>query len=405
MRKYLFLLLLAQFGAQAMAGEAASEAELGKMLFFDPSFSVNRTMSCATCHDPGKGLADHRSNFGEGMVSLGDDGHSLGNRNAPTASYANTIPRFHYDAKQKEYVGGQFLDGRAATLAEQAMQPPLNPLEMAMASPAEVVKRLRENPIYRKLFVRLYGEHVFDRPTNPSAVLPAYAAFGKAIQAFERTDAFSSYDSKYDRYLKGEYQLTVLEDLGRTLFFSNNNVNCASCHRLRREDGTHEPFSNFRYRNIGVPSNPKLLALGHLKKGYIDHGLLENPAVADPKYDGKFRVPTLRNVAVTGPYMHNGVFKDLRTVLLFYDHYNNPKRRINPETGKPWRAPEVPRTVDREELMAHALSDRKIEALAAFLKLLTDKRYEPLLKQRTHECTGGVKCQRHDTARAGGASR
>jgi cytochrome c peroxidase len=379
MKRYL-LLIAALFAGNALAETAISEAELGRILFFDPAFSANRTMACATCHDPENAFADHRDVVPNRMVSMGDDGHSTGSRNAPTATYASTSPKFHFDRELKEYVGGQFRDGRAATLADQAMLPPLHPLEMGLPDVAEFIRRLRENPIYEEAFTRLYGEHVFDLPRDPQAAPPAHAAFGKAIQAFENTAVFSSYDSKYDRYLAGEYRLTPLEDLGRTLFFSNNNVSCGRCHRLQAEDTPREPFTNHRYRNIGVPSNPGLLALGRLKTDYVDHGLLENPRVTDPKYDGKFKNPTLRNVAVTGPYMHNGVFKDLRTVIEFYDHYNNPKRTIDPETGKPWAEPEVPATVDKKELEAPALSDRKIDALVAFLKTLTDRRYEPLLE-------------------------
>ena len=375
---FLFTILVVNSAAQA---EGLSEVQLGQVLFFDPSFSVNRTMSCATCHEPDKAFTDHRINASQGMVSLGDDGKSLGSRNTPMAAYASTSPHFHFDKALQEYVGGQFLDGRSSTLADQAGGPPVNPVEMGLSSPEEVVKRLQESPLYKGLFMGLYGESVFDNQEGKSGVLlPAYIAFGNALQAFESTDAFSSYDSKYDRFLKGEYQLTVLEDLGRTLFFSNNNVNCNSCHMLKSEDSKKEPFTNHQYRNIGVPSNPVLLSFGHLKPDFIDHGLLDNPAVTDPKYDGKFKNPSLRNVAVTAPYMHNGVFKNLRTVMEFYDHYNNPERVINPETGQPWRAPEVSATIDTVELKAHALSDRKIDALVAFLKILTDKRYEPLLE-------------------------
>ena len=372
------LLVLITCTNVAHAANQLTEAELGQILFLDTNFSANRTMSCATCHEPSKSFTDQRETAGHGMVSLGDDGQSLGSRNTPMAAYANTSPSFHFNEKLQEYVGGQFLDGRANTLADQAIGPPLNPVEMGFPDAETLVKRLQENPFYVSTFKRLYGESVFDsKPTD--VLLPAFNGFARALQAFEKTDAFSSYDSKYDRFLKGEYELTVLEDLGRTLFFSNNNVNCNSCHMLKVEDSKKEPFTNHQYRNIGVPSNQQLLALGHLKADFIDHGLLENPAVDDPKYDGKFKNPSLRNVAVTGPYMHNGVFKELRTVMEFYDHYNNNERLINPETGKPWRAPEVPTTVDKEDLTAHALTDRKIDALVAFMKILTDKRYEALL--------------------------
>lgn len=373
-----FQLMLAASQVQAM--QILSEERLGELLFFDTSFSVNRSMSCSTCHDPAKGFSDQRENPGARIVSLGDDLHSIGTRNAPTATYANTTPQFHFDTKNQEYVGGQFLDGRARDLAEQAIGPPVNPLEMALPDGAEVVRRIRANPLYEASFERLYGKDIFERSVEDTTRPPAYIAFGKAIEAFENTEEFAPYNSKYDRFLKGEYDLTVLEDLGRTLFFSNNNVNCSTCHKLNMEDAEKEPFTNHQYRNIGVPSNRKLLAMGQAEPGYIDHGLLENPAVTDKKYDGKFKNATLRNVAVTGPYMHNGVFKDLRTVIEFYDHYNNPRRKFNPETGTPWQLPEVPATVDKKELKAQPLTDRKVDALVAFLKTLTDKRYESLLE-------------------------
>ena len=363
----------------AHAENQLTQAQLGQILFLDTAFSANRTMSCSTCHDPAKGFTDHRVNRGQGVASLGDDNHSFGGRNAPSAAYANTSPAFHFDAALQEYVGGQFWDGRANTLADQAMGPPLNPAEMGLPTAQSVVKRIQENPFYVVNFKRLYGEQVFDE--KGKSTLPAFQGFANAIQAFENTEQFASYDSKYDRFLKGEYELTVLEDLGRTLFFSNNNVNCNSCHLLKTEDSVKEPFTNHQYRNIGVPSNPDIIALAGLKADYIDHGLLENPLVNDLKYDGKFKNPSLRNVAVTGPYMHNGAFKNLRTVMEFYDHYNNPKRKLNPETGEPWRAPEVASTVDKEDLEAQALTDRKIDALVAFMKILTDKRYESLIEK------------------------
>ena len=372
------LIAIGLVGAQASAESGLTEAELGQILFLDTNFSANRTMSCATCHEPSKNFTDHRDNVGKRMVSLGDDGKALGTRNTPMATYANTSPPFHFDKVLNEYVGGQFLDGRANTLADQAMGPPLNLVEMGLPHAGLLVERLQENPFYVTNFKRLYGDKVFDSKETDTD-FPAFNGFARAIEAFEKTNAFSSYDSKYDRFLKGEYELTVLEDLGRTLFFSNNNVSCNSCHMLKVEDSKKEPFTNHQYRNIGVPSNQQLLALGHLKADFIDHGLLENPAVDDPKYDGKFKNPSLRNVAVTAPYMHNGVFKELRTVMEFYDHYNNTERKINPETGKPWRSPEVPNTVDKEDLTGHALTDRKIDALVAFMKTLTDKRFESLL--------------------------
>jgi cytochrome c peroxidase len=97
---------------------------------------------------------------------------------------------------------------------------------------------------------------------------------------------------------------------------------------------------------------------------------------------GKYKVPTLRNVGVTAPYMHNGVFKDLKTVVEFYDKYNNKNRTINKETGKIWDEAEIKNTISLKELKAQELSDKKVEALVAFMKILTDKRYEYLLENK-----------------------
>ncbi len=354
------------------------EISLGQKLFFDPILSKNGNQSCATCHNPEHGFIDNRDNGVHGAGSLGDDLKSIGDRNAPTASYAMFSPQFHYDEKKGEYIGGQFYDGREHTLKGQAGGPPINPVEMAIPSKNFLVNRLKEDPSYEKSFKKIYGEDIFE---NSEA---AYEMMAQAISSFEKTDEFSPFDSKYDRYLKGEYDLTPLEDLGRTLFFSNNNTNCASCHLLKKEDAPRETFSNYKYNNIGVPQNHELMAKNVVDpKIFIDHGLLNNPDVNDTKYDGKFKVPTLRNIAITSPYMHNGVFQKLSTVVKFYDKYVNKKRKINPETAKEWAEPEV--VVGEEDMKllreAKALSDRKIEALVAFMNLLTDKKYEHLIKE------------------------
>lgn len=370
--KRLFLVILLGASLPVFAAQISKES-LGQMLYFDTALSLNKTQSCSTCHDPANGFVDKRSNKANGIASLGDDGHSFGNRNTPMAAYAKLSPKFHFDEKKGVYIGGQFWDGRAETLADQAKGPPLNPIEMAMPDKQTLVVRLSQNPIYQESFKALYGEEIWTDSEK------AYDAMADAIAAFEKTEFFTPFDSKYDRYLRDEYDLTPLEDLGRTLFFSNNNVNCSTCHVLKTEDALQEPFTDFQYHNIGVPKNTKLIALNKLAKDFVDHGLLENPQVTDKKQDGKFKTPSLRNVAVTAPYMHNGVFKDLRTVVLFYDHFNNPEHGINPETQKPWATAEVAATVDKEKLTAKALTPRKVDALLAFMKLLTDKRYEHLL--------------------------
>ncbi|MES0868344.1 cytochrome-c peroxidase [Pseudovibrio sp. SCP19] len=355
---------------------------LGNQLFFDFNLSKNRTMSCATCHTPETGFADPRDNGFDApvstAVSLGDDGESIGDRNAPSAGYAAFSPNFH-KTKEGKFVGGQFWDGREKDLEGQAGGPPLNPIEMGMPSKASVVERIKENDDYIATFKQLFGESIFESDEE------AYVAMTKAIAAFERTETFAPFDSKYDRFLRGEIELSPQEELGRILFFSPQFTNCNVCHQLKKVPGSEgETFTNYQYFNIGVPVNKAVRAANGSPAGTVDHGLLANPAVDDKFWDGKFKTSTLRNVAVTGPYMHNGVFKDLKTVVQFYNRYNSRKKsaQINPETGKPWGAPEVPATLDVKELTTGpALDDKRINALVAFMKTLTDERYEHLLEK------------------------
>ena len=272
-----------------------------------------------------------------------------------------------------------FWDGREPDLEGQAGGPPLNPIEMGMPDRASVVVRLRENPDYVTSMTELFGPQVFDDPET------AYGAMTQAIAAYERTPEFAPFDSKYDRYLRGEYQLTRDEELGRLLFFSEQFTNCNLCHQLSRNPlDQQETFTNYQYHNIGTPVNRAARVVNGSPPLMIDAGLLANPGVKDPAQIGKFKVPTLRNVAVTAPYMHNGVFEDLRTVILFYNKYNTTSaaRQINPETEQPWRMPEVPATLAVKELTTGpALEDDRIDALVAFLKTLTDARYEHLLEE------------------------
>ncbi len=354
----------------AHAQELTTLEDLGEALFFDTNLSMNRTQSCATCHDPERAFTDSRG----GWASIGDDGASVGDRNAPTAMYAKFSPEFA-EIAEGVFAGGQFHDGRAATLEDQAGGPPLNPIEMGMPDAASVVARIEENPDYVAAMEALFGGEVFDEADA------AYAAMTKAIAAYERTEEFAPFDSKYDRYLRGEATLTKQELLGETLFFSQQFTNCNICHELNpRPASEGEVFTNYEFHNIGVPENTELREVnGVLDK---DRGLASFKDM--PHLEGRYKVPTLRNIAVTGPYMHNGVFEDLRTVVLFYNTYNTKSetRLINPETGERFRAPEIAANLSLEELeTGPALEDREIDALVAFMKTLTDARYEHLLDE------------------------
>jgi len=366
-----FLLLACESQVQKIDYKK-EELSLGRALYFDKNLSLNKTQACATCHNPEAGFVDDRDNGVKKQASLGDNGRSIGDRQAPSAAYAMFSPSFHYDEKKKEYIGGQFWDGREKTLAGQAGGPPTNPDEMAMPSKKATVLRLQENLFYVEVFKKVYGKDIFNNEDK------AYLKMTKAIELFEQSAFFAPFDSKYDRYLEGKYDLTPLEDLGRSLFYSNANTNCASCHTLKAEDQKRETFSNYEFHNIGTPINTALRAKNGVNKK--DNGLFNNPLVKNKKHQGKYKVPTLRNTAITAPYMHNGVFSDLKTVILFYDKFNNKENSINPETNKAWEKAEWEQTVNKKELKMKKLTKRKVDALVAFLKLLTDKRYEHLLK-------------------------
>lgn len=374
----------------------ATKEALGESLFFDLNLSRNRTQSCATCHNPAHAFIDNRPDA-DGLlpaVSVGDDGISLGDRNAPTAAYAMVTPDFHFgtharfNSQQGDYegyIGGQFLDGREPDLKGQAAGPPLNPIEMNMPDKASVVDRLLENEDYEAAFKALFGETIFDD------VDEAYAAMAESIGTFEKTDAFAPFNSKYDKSLRGEYVYSPLSKaaLGKSLFFSQQFTNCATCHQLKPNGSTGETFSNYEYHNLGVPKNAAVRQLNGLDPDFVDTGLAMHPRVNDPAETGKFKVPSLRNIAVTGPYMHNGVFRELRTVIAFYDHYLvGSIHTLNPETGAPWRDPEVAENIALTELQdGRKMSEEEVEAMVCFLRTLTDERYEDLIPEEP-----GINC-------------
>jgi len=400
MSRYFVFLVIVMAGLTACSQQesperADSKAVLGKALFSDKNLSFNRTQSCATCHDPDKGFIDDRlDDFGQvSAVSLGDDGISHGDRNAPTASYASFAPDFHIGTRQRHNkqnnnntysgaLGGQFVDGRVTDLKDQAGGPPLNPIEMGMADKAGVVARLQENPYYVESFKLLYGESIFEDTDA------AYAAMAESIGEFEKTDTFAPFDSRYDRSLRGEVSLSFKESSGKSLFFSQF-ANCGICHQLHDNGDPvnkfRETFSGYEYHNIGVPVNQTVRAIN----GVTDADIGLETTTGNTVDQGKFKVPTLRNVAVTGPYMHNGVFRDLKTVIEFYDHFNNPTVRANnPETGQPWASAEIPTTVDTDLLtVGDDMSDFQVESLVCFLRTLTDRRYENLIQENGIVCS------------------
>jgi cytochrome c peroxidase len=391
-------------GSSSSTPQLSTKAALGEKLYADKNLSFDGTQSCATCHNPDKGFIDDRKNIASiGDVasagSLGDDGTSIGDRNAPTAAYAAFIPLFHEGTRDRSnkimtdleigvyegFIGGQFWDGREADLKGQAGGPPTNPGEMAMPDKASVVERIKENTEYVAGFEHIYGDTIFD-----DAEL-AYAAMAESIGEFEKTPEFATFDSKYDRTFLNfrdenyyEFPVSSKALTGQVLFFSSN-LTCAACHQLQPLRIKEELFTSFEYHNIGVPANTKLREYNGVTT--LDEGLLNNPAVTESSEKGKFKVPTMRNAAVTAPYMHNGIFNELETVIRFYQHAKDLALNVsagavnNPETGLPWADAEIDENIAHDILgkSKQNLNDGEVEALVCFIMSLTDARYESLL--------------------------
>ncbi len=362
------LLLMLSACDQSGDGETnAKKTALGAVLFNDTNLSLNRTISCASCHDLGHAMVDSRPGNAIG-ASRGDDGIALGDRNAPTAAYAAYTPSFHFNSREGLYIGGQFHDGRAEDLKAQAKGPFLNPLEMMMPDESSVIERVKENSALVARFESIYGEQIFDSD------LAAYDALAESIALFEMSPVFAPFDAKYDRHLAGEADLTPLERQGLQLF--EGKALCSACHPATTENGGHPLFTDHTYDNLGVPVNMALRDENGVVA--VDNGLGGRTDINDPALNGAFKVATLRNIAVTGPYMHNGIFKELKTVVHFYNT-RDVDGAINPETNSTWELAEVDATKNSAELGNLGLSDAEEEAIVAFLMTLTDKRYEPLI--------------------------
>jgi cytochrome c peroxidase len=338
--------------------------ELGKALFFDTTLSTPPGQACVDCHAPETGFANPDANL---PVSRGVHPDRFGNRNDLPAAYAAFSPDFHYDPNEQLYVGGQFWDGRAVDLVEQAKGPFLNPLEMANPDEAAVVAKVRKAD-YAAQFTELFGHDIWADPNR------AYHQIAEAIAAYERSAEVNPFNTKYDLYLAGKVTLTEQEQRGLQLFEAEDKGNCAACHPSEPgPDGAPPLFTDFTYDNLGVPRNPEHpfyflpSALNPDGVRFVDLGL--GGELDKSEEYGKFKVPSLRNVAVTGPYLHNGVFKTLRQVVVFY----------NTRDVAPWPHPEVRKNVNREELGDLGLTELEVDDIVAFLRTLTDGYPPPTL--------------------------
>lgn len=359
--------------------DGSQKERLGELLYFDRDLSINKNQACASCHTPPNfvdpaNVADPANS----VVSLGSDRALHGGRNSPSAAYAAFSPFFHWDPVAGLYVGGQFWDGRATTLTEQAKGPFLNPVEMAMPSKKSVLERIADNnnvnyKQYKRLFDNVYDVDIKEASQSQNQIYidAVYEMMADAIAAFEKTGIFNKFSSKFDYFLAGKTNLTGQELRGFGLF--NGKAKCNACHAsdaLVAPDGNVMPplFTDFTYDNIGIPKSTNPL----IADDPIDFGLGGRADIAarDPSGAelGKHKVMSLRNIAVTPPYGHNGFFATLEEVVHFY----------NTRDIEPWPAPEVAQNVNTDELGDLGLTAEEEADVVAFLKTLTDGFGPPL---------------------------
>ncbi|MDW7691010.1 cytochrome c peroxidase [Flammeovirgaceae bacterium SG7u.111] len=301
---------------------------LGRMLFYETKLSGDNSQSCASCHKQENGFSDP-NRFSEGID--GEDG----TKNA--MALANLL-------WQRKF----FWDGRASSLEEQALLPIQDPIEMHQSLEASVAK-LEAEQQYLDQFELAFGEKGISAEK-----------IGKALAQFERT--MISANSKYDQYLRGEYEPTAKELLGIELFFIHpiseiglRGGNCGDCHLGPMTHGDLNDFQGFHNNGLDEDGN---LNIGLKKTTGKEEDL------------GKFKAPSLRNIALTAPYMHDGRFQTLEEVLDHYNEHVNQSATLDPLIIEASNEKVFP----NEPIKLHLAQEEK-EAILAFLHMLTDETF------------------------------
>ena len=352
-----------------------ARAAVGELLFHEPRLSASGRQSCASCHDAARGHADPPGTF----LPLG--GASLdqqGLRSSPSIRYLSQAGAFTLEANGRVH-GGLFWDGRAATREEQARGPLLNPKEMANASVADFAVRLRGSPAWEPL------RNAYSLTANASDEALMTAATN-ALALYQQLDPdYQPFTSKFDQVQAGSATFTAAEARGLTAFNDPQRGNCASCHSSApRPGGGPALFTDFSYHALGVPRNASGATAD---PAFFDLGLCgpsRTDLAAQTQHCGKFRVPTLRNVALTAPYMHNAKFATLEEVVRFY-----ATRDTNPGAWYPTVAGTVQRFNDLPGVYqgnverripfggrpggTPTLSEQDVADIVAFLGTLTDR--------------------------------
>ncbi len=377
--------------------------ELGKKLIFDNRLSYPEGQSCALCHAPVVGWTGPDSEINAiGSVYEGAVEGRFGNRRPPSAAYAGDSPVLHRD-EEGTFVGGMFWDGRATgellgdPLAEQAMGPFLNPLEMNNPDKRSVILKVKESS-YTDLFEEVWGVGSLDAEENIDGT---YEKIARSIAAFERSAEVNPFSSKFDDFWrkatssglevsqidesnwKNYANLGLDEEELKGLMLFNTKGLCAECHPIASVNGKPPLFTDFTYDNLGVPKNPELPFYSQPAKwnpdgeNWVDKGLggyletTEKYAQYAAENYGKHKVPTLRNVGLkpredfVKAYMHNGFFKTLKDVVKFYN--------TRDVADSDWPPPEIADNVNTEELGDLVLSEDEEDAIVKFMETLSDR--------------------------------
>jgi cytochrome c peroxidase len=289
--------------------QSAEKVALGDKLFDDKRFSSTGDVACNTCHDPKKAFTDSPLRTSNGIKAAGKT--LTGTRNAPTVVNA-------------AYFDTMFWDGRSPSLEDQSQHPFVNPVEMGLKDHQPILKIVRSDPAYVKAFEQVFGKK------GPQVTMKEVM---QAIAAFERTKVAG--DSPFDRYFYGGDAKALSDAQKRGFDLYVNKGRCVSCHRIEQ---TQALFTDNRFHNVGVGINdiqadvPALA--GEFLKAKATLAEVDVKILGDKRTSelgrfaisrdfeglGAFKTPTLRNVAVTPPYMHDGSLKTLRDVVV---HYNN----------------------------------------------------------------------------------
>ena len=384
--------LLAMLAASpALAAELSPLARLGQQMFSDRTLSASGKLACATCHDPAHAYAAPN---GLPVQAGGPRMTRAGVRAVPSLRYKEATPPYADMLDNPDGIstpgpgGGLTQDGRAATLAEQARIPLLNPIEMANRSPADVVARMRKST-YADAFRAVFGDHAFEDKS-------AFDNATRALQAFQLEDpSFHPYSSRYDLYAGNKIGGTMspAEARGFAVYNDPDKGNCFACHYNGAGlDGSVALFTDFTYAAIGVPRNAAIPA--NKDPRYADLGLCSRPdhaGKANERYCGEFKTPTLRNVATRQVFFHNGKMKSLAEVIRFYGTRDTEPERWYPVVhGKVRKYDDLPGryrgNIDTQKPLdgrargsVPPMTAQEMNDLEAFLEMLTDKDVVALL--------------------------